>query len=172
MKKKLFLALISILLFVSCLEDTKVVTENDKTPETKNRIIAAPLKDDAILEKGVEKNTDVFKLEDKIYSIEEFYKIFIEHSTNLIDQEVILQGYYQNHNKQRAKGEEEYELNVTLYSTVNMDNEKPKAFFIMQSDNSKIFKNIKQGDQITIKGIIQRGDFFGAPLLHKGEIIR
>jgi hypothetical protein len=166
---QLFTYLVLSILIFSCADETKI--EEETTSDEQGKVVESPIEDEVLIEDDLEIEETTFELEDKTYDIASFYALFQEHQTGMINQTVTLKGYYKNHNKQKASGQENFDINVTLYKDQNMDNKEAQAFFIMRSNDDAMFKNIKQGDQLIIKGTIQEGDFFGAPILHDGELV-
>lgn len=117
-------------------------------------------------------NETVFELEEKTYPVAEFYTIFEDHKDGLVSQEVTITGFYMNHTKQRGSESDEFEYSVTLFEDSNFERKGPQVFFIMKENNAEQFDGIKQGEQLTLSGVITDDDFFGAPFLTEGEIIK
>lgn len=120
-----------------------------------------------------EESVEMVSLEDRTYKVEEFATIFDENKEGLKEQMITIEGYYMNYNKQKdANSEDEYEYNVTLYSDESFDRDAPQVFFKMKSKDGDQFKGIKQKDKITVTGKITGDEFFDAPLLEEGVVVK
>lgn len=116
-------------------------------------------------------NVPKLELEDRTYSVKEFNKLYSDNAAGLKDQEIVIEGFYMNYNKQKASGQEEFEYNVTLYKDKSCDRDDDRVFFMMESNNPDQFKGIKQYDKISVKGVISGDEFFDAPKLSDGVVI-
>ena len=173
MKKTLIILGMGVFLF-SCNEATES-TENETTAnkevETETENDADENDEDA---EPKEAAVEMVTLEDKTYKVEEFATMFDENKAGLKDQVITIEGYYMNYNKQKDANsdEEEYEYNVTLYTDESFDRDAPQVFFKMKSKDGDQFKGIKQKDKITVTGKITGDEFFDAPLLEEGVVVK
>lgn len=177
MKKhfKIVTLLLSVFLLLNCSgENDEDKDKKDKdSKETVEETNDQPVENEETDTEELEEKTDVPKieLEDRAYNVEEFNELYNENAEGLKDQEIVIEGYYMNHNKQKASGEEEFEYNVTLYKDENCDRDDDRVFFMMKSNNPDQFKGIKQYQKISVKGIISGDEFFDAPKLTDGVVI-
>ena len=167
----MFLALV----FMGCNENSEE-EKDTKKKETKETVeeTEAETDEENTADREKEEKPDVPKveLEDRTYSIEEFNKLYSENAAGLEGQEIVLEGFYLNHNKQKATGEEEFEYNVTLYKDKSCDRDDDRAFFMMESKDADQFKGIKQYQKISVKGTISGDEFFDAPKLNGGVVVK
>ena len=172
MKKTLIILGLGVFLY-SCNEGTEV-TENETT---ESQEVESKMEDEVTDEEEeteVKEPVVMVDLEDRNYKVEEFVTIFEENKEGLKDQTITIEGYYMNYNKQKDANsdEEEYEYNVTLYTDDSFDRDAPQVFFKMKSKDGDQFKGIKQKDQIVVTGKITGDEFFDAPLLEEGVVVK
>jgi DNA polymerase III alpha subunit (gram-positive type) len=174
MKKTLIILGLGIFLF-SC-NETAESTENETTgnkgvdSKTEKN---SEVKEEEKSETKKEESVEMVSLEDRNYKVEEFVEMFNENKDGLKEQNITIEGYYMNYNKQKAANtDDEFEYNVTLYKDDSFDRDSPQAFFKMKSKDGDQFKGIKQKDQITVSGKITGDEFFGAPMLEEGVVVK
>tara|TARA_R110002111_G_scaffold251395_1_gene315825 strand:+ start:125 stop:646 length:522 start_codon:yes stop_codon:yes gene_type:complete len=173
MKKTLIILGLGVFLF-SC-NETAETTENETT---ENNVVENEEDTDAEkMEEEVEEkeeSVEMVSLEDRNYKVEEFATMFDESKAGLKGQMITIEGYYMNYNKQKDANSEgdEYEYNVTLYTDDSFDRDAPQVFFKMKSKDGDQFKGIKQKDKITVTGKITGDEFFDAPLLEEGVVVK
>ncbi len=146
--------------------------ENDNKEEVKTEK-EADSKEEKSGEEQEESETTV-SLEDRNYKVEEFNNLYNENKDGLKGQTVTIEGFYMNYNKQKDANsdDEEYEYNMTLYTDDSFDHDAAQVFFNMKENNKEQFKGIKQKDKITVKGKITGEEFFDAPRLEEGVIVK
>lgn len=166
--------LLSAFLLLNCSGNNEEDKENkkDDPKETAEETNDQPTENEETVANELEEKPDVPKveLEDRVYSVEEFNKLYSENAAGLEGQEIALEGFYLNYNKQKASGDDEFEYNVTLYKDKSCDRDADRAFFIMESKDGDQFKGIKQYQKISVKGVISGDEFFDAPLLNDGVV--
>lgn len=174
MKKTLIIIGLGVFMY-SCNESAES-TENDTT---ENQEIESKTEDDDKAtedensETEKEESVEMVSLEDRNYEVVEFVQMFNENKEGLVEQTITIEGIYMGHNKQKdANSEDEYEYNVSLYKDDSLNRDAPQVFFKMKSKDGDQFKGIKQKDQITVKGKITGDDFFDAPMLEEGEVVK
>ena len=172
MKKTLIILGMGVFLF-SC-NETAETTENETT---ENNAVEIEKEDDAAANneevETKEAPVEMVTLEDKTYQVEEFATLFDENKAGLKEQVITIEGYYMNYNKQKdANSDDEFEYNVTLYTDESFDRDAPQVFFKMKSKDGDQFKGIKQKDKITVTGKITGDEFFDAPLLEEGVVVK
>lgn len=171
MKKTLIILGLGVFLY-ACNETTEV-TEKETT---ESQEVESNMEDEVTDEEEeteVEESVEMVSLEDRNYKVEEFVTIFDENKEGLVEQTITIEGYYMNHNKQKdANSDDEYEYNVTLYSDETFDRDAPQVFFKMKSKDGDQFEGIKQKDQIVVTGKITGDEFFDAPLLEEGVVVK
>lgn len=174
MKKTLIILGLGVFLY-SCNETTEA-TENETTEsqevESKTEDDAKATKEEQS-ETGKVESVEMVSLEDRNYEVVEFVQMFNENKKGLVEQTITIEGIYMGHNKQKdANSEDEYEYNVSLYKDDSLNRDAPQVFFKMKSKHADQFKGIKQKDQITVKGKITGEDFFDAPMLEEGVVVK
>ena len=161
------------LLTVSC-NNAESTTDEENTDNTAKTEQEADIETDEVDETANEESSEAtLELEDRTYTVEEFAKIFEESKDAIAGQTVSIEGYYMNYNKQKdANSDEDFQFNVNIYQDESFDRDGAQAFFIMKDGNADQFKGIKQKDKIVISGKITDKDFFGAPRLEEGVIVK
>ncbi|MEX1192173.1 MAG: hypothetical protein WED10_13940 [Brumimicrobium sp.] len=172
-EKIIVATLITGMLAFSCNDAEKSVeTENtEKAPE--KEVNDEPKEESNEVDSNEEKSVETVKLEDKAYAVEEFITTYNENIKGVEGQTVEIEGFYMGHSKQKdANSDEEYEYNVSLYEEASLEKGKKKVFFMMKSNDADQFKGIMQKDKIIVKGVITGENFFDAPKLEDGVVIK
>lgn len=163
--------LLTGMLAVSC-DNTESTTDVENTPE---KVEDNNVEKENIDELSEENSSDseAVELEDKTYTVEDFVAIYNDNKEGVKGQTITIEGYYMNYNKQKdANSDEEFEYNVTLYKDETFERKGAQVFFMMKSKDGDQFKGIKQKDKITITGVITGDDFFDAPKLEAGVLVK
>lgn len=179
MKKTLMILGVAALTF-ACNEatETEETTQNENTKQEESSDIEDEAKSEQDLEmeseSDIEKEVEQIALDDRAYSVTEFNELYDESKEGLVGQTVTIEGFYMNHNKQRDANatDQNYQYNVTLYKDESFNRDEVQVFFMMKSTDENQFDGVKQKDQIKVTGEITDRDFFGAPLLEDGELVK
>ena len=158
-------SLITGMLAVSC-NSAEESTEVENQEETS-------ISETVEVEEEPATETEAVELEDKTYTVEDFVAVYNGNKEGVKGQTVTIEGYYMNSNKQKdANSDDAFEYNVTLYKDETFGRKEAQVFFIMKTGDADQFKGIKQKDKITVTGVISGEDFFSAPKLNEGVIVK
>lgn len=158
--------------------ETEETTQNKNTEKEESSDIEDEAKSEQDLdmesESDLENDVEQVALEDRAYSVTEFNELYDESKEGLVGQTITIEGYYMNHNKQKDanSSDEAYQYNLTLYKDESFNRDDIQAFFMMKTSDENQFDGITQKDKIKVSGKITGEDFFGAPLLEDGELVK